>query len=162
MDSLKKPYPEIVKEKLRRGSQESEAVFELGQNRQERETTKREIAGELRESSLQTPVGQGASAVGAPGIDGTKSPLHQNVEAILEGNLEDLYFSLDAGTQEKFKKKGEETTVKIIQLITSAKATFKNFFKLIFKWLKIIPGANRYFLEQEAKIKADEIIKMKK
>jgi len=32
---------------------------------------------------------------------------------------------------------------------------------LIKKWLLLIPGVNKYFLEQEAKIKADEIVKMK-
>ena len=161
MDSLRKPYSEIAKEKLKRESQEKEADFELKRNRREKEIIRRETAGESRESLLQTPTGQGASAVGAPGIDATKSPLHQTVEAILEDNLEDLYFSLDVGAQDKFKKKGEETTVKIMQLITSAKATFKKIFKLIFKWLKIIPGVNRYFLEQEAKIKADRIMEIK-
>jgi len=28
-------------------------------------------------------------------------------------------------------------------------------------WLKLIPGVNKFFLEQEAKIKTDEVLKLK-
>jgi hypothetical protein len=34
----------------------------------------------------------------------------------------------------------------------------KKIFVLIRAWLKIIPGVNRFFLEQEAKIKTDKIL----
>jgi hypothetical protein len=30
------------------------------------------------------------------------------------------------------------------------------------QWLKLLPGVNRFFLEQEAKIKTDRIIHLKK
>jgi hypothetical protein len=32
---------------------------------------------------------------------------------------------------------------------------------LIRRWLKLIPGINKFFLEQEVKIKADKIIRLK-
>lgn len=100
------------------------------------------------------------ASVGAPGIDTTDSPLHQNVEAILEGDLEDLYFSMNEQEQEKFKIKGEKTANEIVKLVESGKATFKKIFKLIFGWLKFIPGVNKYFLEQEAKIKSDRVLEI--
>jgi len=99
--------------------------------------------------------------VGQPGIDISKSNLHQNIENILEEDIEEIYFSMDQITQQKFKKQGEKTTQEIINLFKNAKATFKKIFKLIFGWLKIIPGVNKFFLEQEAKIKADKILKIK-
>jgi len=74
--------------------------------------------------------------------------------------LEDIYFKMDQDTQEIFKKKGEEATQQIMKLIKETKITFGKVFKLIFGWLKIIPGANKFFLEQEAKIKADKIMKI--
>ena len=41
------------------------------------------------------------------------------------------------------------------------KIQVKKIFILIISWLKIIPGVNKFFLEQEAKIKADRILDLK-
>ena len=46
--------------------------------------------------------------------------------------------------------------------VKGEKVKVKEIVKLIIEWLKIIPGASRYFLEQEAKIKTDKILKLKK
>jgi hypothetical protein len=43
----------------------------------------------------------------------------------------------------------------------SAKFKVKAIVDLIKKWLAIIPGVNKFFLEQEAKIKTDQIIALK-
>ncbi len=102
------------------------------------------------------------SGVGEPGIDTTKSVLHQKIEAILEEDLEEVYFSMNERQQEIFKKKGEETTTKIIKLIKEEKSTFKKIFKLILSWLRFIPGVNKFFIEQESKIKTDRILSIKK
>ena len=56
---------------------------------------------------------------------------------------------------------GEETASKIAQLLEAAKVKTRKIFDLIVKWLRIIPGINRFFLEQEAKIKADKILRLK-
>ena len=42
-----------------------------------------------------------------------------------------------------------------------AKLKVKKVVNLIKKWLTMIPGVNKFFLEQEAKIKTDEIVKLK-
>ncbi len=98
--------------------------------------------------------------VGAPGIDTQKSPLHQTVEEILEDGLGELYFSLPPKDQEKFKQSGEKTTSAIVKLIESGKVVFKKIFDLIRKWLHLIPGVSKFFVEQEAKIKADKIVEI--
>lgn len=102
------------------------------------------------------------AGIGAPGIDVSKTPLHQNIEAVLEDGLSNLYFSLSLEKQQEFKTEGEKTTKKIITLIKTAKITFRKVFNLIKKWLRIIPGLNRFFVEQEAKIKADRILEIEK
>lgn len=119
------------------------------------------------ESEIPIPPEQELSGVAfsAPLPASAPQPIEKDatavaVEKILEENLDDLYLSLPADKQREFKIKGEETTNKIIKLIKEAKVTFKKIFKLIFGWLKMIPGVNRFFIEQEAKIKADKIIKL--
>jgi len=86
--------------------------------------------------------------------------LRRRVEDTLSQGLENIYLDMDANTQIKFRQKGEETSQKIAGLLQKGKATLKKVLSLIVDWLKIIPGINRHFLEQEAKIKADQIMKI--
>lgn len=90
-----------------------------------------------------------------------KSETLQNIEVILEEDLKDLYFDLPPQLQKDFKKKGEEAALKIEQLIKKIKVKAKEIFKLIIGWLKMIPGINKFFLEQEAKIKTEKIMRLK-
>ncbi len=83
----------------------------------------------------------------------------QRVESVLEEGLIDFYVQLPPQKQAEFKRVGEETAKKIDQLMHGAKATAKKIFALIRSWLKLIPGVNTYFLEQEAKIKTDTIMR---
>jgi len=87
--------------------------------------------------------------------------VHQEVENILTENMDNIYLSLDAGTQKVFKLKGEETAQKITQLLMRAKVKFKEVSQLILEWLRIIPRVNKHYIEQEAKIKTDKILKIK-
>ncbi|HPA25515.1 MAG TPA: hypothetical protein PLK76_02025 [bacterium] len=157
MDIIKKPTIEKFPNNLTPEKNIEAGGFEL-ENKFEQGIEENKIATEQEQNIKPVSAGSG---VGAPGIDQSKSPLHQTLEAILEEDLGDLYFSLPENKQQEFKIKGEETTKKIAYLLTNAKATFKKVFNLIFKWLKIIPGVNKYFLEQEAKIKADRILEIK-
>ena len=85
-------------------------------------------------------------------------PLTQRIESILEEDLTDLYLSLSPKGRQAFKQKGEETLSKIRLLLNQTKVNAKKIFQLIREWLKVIPGVNRFFLEQEAKIKTDKIL----
>lgn len=151
-NSLEKQTAEILKPEL------TPADFELAKKSSEFSSTEITDAKSEKVLTNMQAIVDNKDTVGAPGIDIKDSPLHQNVEAILESDLEELYFSMNEQEQKLFKQKGEQTAKQIIKLISSAKATFHKIFKLIKDWLKNIPRVNKFFIEQEAKIKADKII----
>lgn len=88
-----------------------------------------------------------------------------DVEKILEEDLGDLYGKLPESARPKFKEKGEAAAVEIAAMVRTLKIDFKRALQLIRDWLLTIPGINKFFLEQEAKIKVDklnELIEMRK
>lgn len=91
----------------------------------------------------------------------TRDTVRQQVEAVLSIGLEETFAGLDPATQAAFKRAGEETATKIETLLQSTKIHVKKIVDLIVAWLKIIPGINVFFLEQEAKIKADKIMALR-
>ena len=90
-----------------------------------------------------------------------KSERLQQIEKILEEDLGEIYRTLDGPTKQLFKAKGEETAFFIEKLVENAKVKIKKILHLIINWLKIIPGINRFFLEQEAKIKTGKIMALR-
>lgn len=104
-------------------------------------------------------VSQGAPPAG-PAPDAALPPLAREIESVLEEGLDDIYRGLTPKQQEQFKISGEETARKIYDLIRRVKIKVREIFRLIRDWLKSIPGINKYFIEQEAKIKADKIFKL--
>lgn len=84
------------------------------------------------------------------------------IEKILEEGLNDSFQRLSPIAKEEFKLKGEQTASKIRELLRAAHVKVKKIFRLIYNWLRLLPGINRFFLEQEAKIKTDKIIALKK
>jgi len=127
----------------------------------EREHLKQEVLDEIKEtekSAKKRPVPQ------APGpiepIAGKSEDLLR-IEVILEEDLSDAYFKMKPKLQEEFKAEGEKTALKIEKVLQKTKFKAKDIFKLIFRWLKIIPKVNKFFIKQEAKIKTEKIIKLK-
>jgi len=88
----------------------------------------------------------------------SKSETLTKVEKILEKDLGDIYFKMPEEAKQKFKVKGEEISLKIEEMIEAGKAIARKILTLIKVWLQTIPGVNRFFLEQEAKIKTDKIM----
>lgn len=86
----------------------------------------------------------------------------RKIEKVLEQGFEGVYLSLPADKKIEFKAAGEKTAHQINLLLGQTKVKIKKVISLIKDWLKIIPGINRFFLEQEAKIKADELINLNK
>lgn len=82
------------------------------------------------------------------------------VEGILEREMKEIFMNLPEDLKPVFKQKGEETSKAISEMIKNAAVKAAEVMKLIFNWLKIIPGVNKYFLEQEAKIKTDHIMEL--
>jgi ElaB/YqjD/DUF883 family membrane-anchored ribosome-binding protein len=87
-----------------------------------------------------------------------KSEVVKAVEEILSDGLLDVYLELPKEDQEKFKEKGEEVAQKIGEMVEHGRIRIKKVLDWIKSWLSMLPGMNAFFLEQEAKIKADRII----
>ena len=91
----------------------------------------------------------------------SKSSRQEQIERILEADLGEVYFQMDAQHQAIFKAAGEETAQKIENLLTQVKVKTQQIFELIKSWLQLIPNINKWFIMQESKIKTDKIIKIK-
>ncbi|MDO8581334.1 MAG: hypothetical protein Q7S16_00460 [bacterium] len=87
-----------------------------------------------------------------------KSEELQAIEEILEENLEEAYWQMPPAMRQQFKEQGEDTAKKIERLLNALHLNILKVLRLLQKWLSIIPHINSFFLEQEAKIKADKII----
>lgn len=85
----------------------------------------------------------------------------QQIEKIMEDGLAELYMQMPPEKQREFRKVGEQTARQINQLLTATKVQIGKIIDLLKDWLKIIPGVNRFFIEQEVKIKTDELLKMR-
>ncbi|MDP2631250.1 MAG: hypothetical protein Q8P30_00600 [Candidatus Uhrbacteria bacterium] len=84
----------------------------------------------------------------------------KKIEDILSEDLTDIFLALPEDKKPLFRKSGEEVAVKIKEMVIKGKVRASKVLKLIQEWLKIIPGVNRFFLEQEAKIRTDQILDM--
>ncbi len=126
---------------------EAEAIPELGKEAP--------VVPEIEEEK------PGITTVAAPLVaPPPKSQSLVKIEKILEEDLEDFYFSMPSEQQKVFKEKGEETASAVEKMIRAGRVVAGKILKLIRAWLKLIPGVNKFFLEQEAKIKTDKIVNM--
>lgn len=87
-----------------------------------------------------------------------KDEISRGVEKILEADLGELYASLDPAAKEKFRERGETVAKEISTMVRTLKVRVSHVLRLIRDWLLMIPKVNKHFLEQEAKIKTDEIL----
>lgn len=128
----------------------------------ETESIKVEKGAPIQDESMALPEKEAITPIARTAEPVVKSPAQQEIEAILAEDLDSVYSSLPRPIQEEFKVKGEETANKIVLMLQKTKVKVQVIINLIRQWLKIIPGINRFFLEQEAKIKADKIIDLKR
>jgi len=114
---------------------------------------------EQPDAAVAKQVHAAPSAAGQPSpAAAAKDPYHARSERILEDNLVNVYLSMPPEARARFKAQGEAAALKIRAMLEQAKIKAKEVLKIVWQWLKTIPGVNRYFLEQEAKIKTDKII----
>lgn len=134
---------------------ETQSVIEVAKS-----TTKKEEEQTQPETVLQKPIIEPVMTVTPKPVllAQTQDRLEKEIEEILEEDLADLYAAMPKEKQMAFKAKGEETRSVIRQLVQSLHINTKKIFFLIRAWLKMIPGVNRFFLEQEAKIKTDKVL----
>lgn len=111
---------------------------------------------------------EGEIGVGGAGVVTASNQAQQEreqekkIEETLAKNLDDIFLGMPPEKQTEFKVKGEETAKKVNELLRETTVKVKKIVSLIKKWLSIIPGVNKFFLEQEAKIKTDELMRMKR
>jgi len=84
----------------------------------------------------------------------------KEIEEVMSKDIDKYYMKMDKPTQMEFKRVGEETAKKINQILLEGKVRAKKIIDLIRTWLTMIPGINKFFIEQETKIKTDEIMKL--
>lgn len=101
------------------------------------------------------------SAPTTPSLDSDEER-RKKVESIMSKGLEKVYLNMSEEERMKFKEEGEKTAEKINVLLKKAKVKVKKIFDLLKKWLSMLPGSSKFFIEQEAKIRADKISKLKK
>ena len=143
-----------IKEKVEQAvpAHEKEAKIEISH------IDKEKVLDEVAQAEKETKAGN-AFAVSA--VQQKYQQREKQIESILSNGLADLYIKMPAGKQQEFQLAGEQTARKINSLLDQAKVKIKEVIDLIRKWLLIIPGVNKFFLEQEAKIKADEVMRLK-
>lgn len=90
-----------------------------------------------------------------------KDAVMVKIEKIMEEGLNDSYQRLSPVAKQEFKLKGEQAASQIHELLKSTRIKVKKILRLILDWLRMLPGVNHFFLEQEAKIKTDKIIALK-
>ncbi|MFA5125234.1 MAG: hypothetical protein WC473_05450 [Patescibacteria group bacterium] len=113
----------------------------------------------LREQGEIIVGGEAPSAPVATPANAEALETYKQIESILEEDLGELYNNLSPQDQQIFKTRGEEAARSIFKVVYhQTKIKVKKIISLIKKWLRMVPGINRYFLEQEAKIKADKIV----
>ena len=151
-----KQESEIYKEKKEKiASSRSIEKKEVLESIKEKSLEKSEVAeGELKEAGLSD-----SSTVKTE--ENRSIAREKEIEKTLEVGLEDIYKNMSIEKRGEFKRAGEETADKINKLLEKTKVKAKKIINLIKKWLSLIPGVNKFFLEQEAKIKTDEIMKLK-
>jgi hypothetical protein len=156
-DALRKKIEKLAKEEIQKEKKEKQE--KKSETKKEKEPKVEEEKKTEKIENTQTSAAPVVVSVGAPSTEDEEKK--KEIEKILEKDLAEIYFSLPPEKRAEFKQQGEETRDKINDLLKKTAVRLQDVIKLILKWLALIPGVNRFFLEQEAKIKADEIIKMK-
>ena len=120
----------------------------------------------LEQESPVTPIEQSKVIEGVPVTTAAaptvipKDEVTIEVEKVLEDGLGDFFKTLPDTAKPKFKQKGEEAATELSGMVRSLKIQVKRALLLIRDWLLTIPGVNKFFLEQEAKIKVDQLLEL--
>lgn len=137
---------------------ETESAPETGSDVPETDLSAAETGPQETDSPAESPADQGFD--GPPPEQ--KDPVRMKVERILEDNLWDLYRTLPQGSRAKFKEQGEALAATLRGSLDLPKFRADDAYTAVAKWLKTIPRVNPYFLQQEAKIKTDRYVKLRR
>ena len=126
---------------------------------------KSEITPSIREKKDEVKAAPTVSGISdqvqSPAVSTYQQKRAQEIDAILSDGLNEIFLKMKPLEQKIFQKKGEETVTKINALLNQTKLKINKIVALIRQWLSLIRGINKFFLEQEVKIKTDKIIRLK-
>ena len=130
----------------------------------ETETFSSPEKGEMGKETTQSDAPVPAPSVSLPDtpepvIDAAAEHL-KRIEDVLAEDLGELYVQLPDELKPSFKAKGEEVARTIQTWMSEAKLVAGKVLDLIRGWLKMAPGLSKLYLEQESKIKTDQIMRM--
>ena len=110
----------------------------------------------VRESvTIQAPVQVPAAPTAPVHI---QTATHREIEKVLEEDMVPLFLELNPEQRKQFREGGEVSATKIESLLRTGGDVIKAIVRVIREWLLLLPGVNRFFIEREAKIKAQKIL----
>ncbi len=146
---LEKPLDEIEQPQAQ---PEKEVEFE-------KEKTEDNQINVERTEPVTTPLNTITSS-STPIVQIQEDKISKDIEMILSEDMEEIYKNLPKTMQEDFKKKGEQTALEIRNIINQTKIIVSKILNLIRDWLLMVPKVNKFFLEQECKIKTEKVLKL--
>ena len=154
LPGFEKPLPE----------DESSLVADERAYEQLEQQERKEAFLEQSEAAPTTAIGSQASTQVAQSVPAAivKDEVTLAVERILEDGLSDYVAAMPEEARVRFLYKGQETASRIGVMVRTLKIHAKKVVELICDWLLTIPGVNKFFLEQEAKIKTDRILELER
>lgn len=88
--------------------------------------------------------------------------LEREIQHILSEDIADLYKQLPQEQKTLVTQEGRVATNRIMDLLRETRVRLKELVSVLRQWLQRIPGLNRFFVEQEARIKATKILTLKR
>lgn len=152
-------------EALTPGQADLAALKELDQDRfleqsHEQEPTMAEHAAETAGAAMAGGAKAKRGKADSVQIEAIKDDVYEEVEKIVEDGLGAFVETMEPSARERFLKKGRDVTAIIAGMVRSMHIKTKEVFRLLKEWLLTIPGVNKFFLEQEVKIKTDRILEL--
>ncbi len=111
-----------------------------------------------QEQPVAPPIPRVPVVTESPKVRQVNDEVLKKVEDILSAGLKDIYVGLPEAKKKIFRAKGEEAATSIRLMLSKGKLKVHAVLHVIREWLRTIPGVNKFFLEQEAKIKTDQIL----
>lgn len=158
--SVEQP-PKVVEVPQTNGEGDAyEAAEREARQEQATEQQKDTFLEQAGEAAPTTTVVAGAGQQAAAQIveEVPKDEVTIEVEKILEYGLGDYIPDMPEEARERFLKKGGEVASQLSTMVRTLNVQVNLVVTLIKEWLLTIPGVNRYYIEQEAKIKTDQIV----
>lgn len=103
-----------------------------------------------------------APATPAAPIAQPKTQARQDIANVLSEGLTQVYQGMTPQEQQAFRVAGEQAASQIEAMMKGFHATARAVLGIIRQWLRLIPRVNKYFLEQESKIKTDKMMSLQR